>query len=160
MSQDALDESNTNTFNKFLNPSSTANHDPSTAADKETVKHSLKLDDSIAEEDLEMGNRATLGCSSSSTDFLTDSDPPFSNGQKIRSPPIKKARKLTSQLPAVKAGVDLLQNTTPLAIGQLMEGNYMHTNCMLLCLVIFYFCITFHYFITFSRVCRSWTTSS
>ena len=131
MAQDALDESNTNTFNKFLNQSSTTNHDPSTAADKETVKHSLKLDYSIDEEDLEMGNKATLGCSSSSTDFLTDSDPPFSNGQKIRSPPIKKSRKLTSQLPAVKAGVDLLQNRMASPIDQLMGGNYIHTNSML-----------------------------
>jgi hypothetical protein len=131
------------------------NEETSTAADKETVKRTLKdVIDEIDEEDSEMGNKSTLDCPSSSTDFLTDSDPaPFSSGQKIRSPPIKKARKLTSQLPAVKAGVDLLQNTTPLAIGQLMEGNYIHTNCMLLCLVIFYFCITFHYFITFSRVC-------
>ena len=87
--------------------------------------------------------------------------PKFSSGQKIKSPPIKKARKLTSQFTAVKAGVDLLQNTTASAIiDQLMGGNYIHTNCMLLCLVIFAFCITFHYFITFIRVCRCWTTSS
>ena len=125
MPQDALDESNANTFYKFINRSSTANN--STAADKETVKHSLKLDDSIAEEDLEMGNQSILGCSSSSTDFLTDSDPPFSNGQKIRSPPIKKARNLTSQLPAVKAGVDLPQNTMASPIDQLMGGNYIYT---------------------------------
>ena len=51
----------------------------------------------------------------------------FSSRQKIRPPPIKKARKLTSQFIAVKAGVDLLQNTTASAIiDQLMGGNYTY----------------------------------